>query len=81
MNLIDLRNEGKVLNSYKGSAGSITGIAITKSGDKVISTSLDRTLRIHDINTKLILKKVSWLTASYLYIIIHIIFTIITTLI
>lgn len=57
MNLIDLRNEGKVLNSYKGSAGSITGIAITKSGDKVISTSLDRTLRIHDINTKLILKK------------------------
>lgn len=58
MNLIDLRKEGKILNSYKGSAGSITGIAINKNEDNVISIGFDRTLRIHDINTKLILKKV-----------------------
>lgn len=57
MNLIDLRKEGKILNSYKGSAGSITGIAINKNEDNVISIGFDRTLRIHDINTKLILKK------------------------
>ncbi|XP_051165793.1 WD repeat-containing protein 74 isoform X2 [Leptopilina boulardi] len=57
MNLIDLRKEGKILNTYKGPVGSVTGIAINKDGDNVISVSFDRNLRIHDINTKSLLKK------------------------
>ncbi|XP_015123557.1 WD repeat-containing protein 74 [Diachasma alloeum] len=57
MNLIDLRNPGKVLNTYKDSAGSITSIACTKSHPYVVSVSLDRHLRVHHLDTKQLLHK------------------------
>ncbi|XP_076748602.1 WD repeat domain 74 lethal (2) k09848 isoform X1 [Xylocopa sonorina] len=58
MNLVDLRNPGKVLNTYKGFVGGVTAIACSKSEPYVVSISLDRHLRIHHIDTKELLKKV-----------------------
>ncbi|XP_033211907.1 WD repeat-containing protein 74 [Belonocnema kinseyi] len=56
MHLIDLRN-GKIVNHYKGAVGSVTAIAINKKSTNVVSVSLDRYIRIHDIKTKELLKK------------------------
>lgn len=58
MNLVDLRKPGKTLNTYKGFAGGVTGIACSTSEPYVVSVSLDRYLRIHHIDTKQLLKKV-----------------------
>lgn len=58
MNLIDLRKSSTVLNTYKGFAGGITGIACSMDNPYVASVSLDRYLRIHHIDTKELLKKV-----------------------
>ncbi|CAK9810269.1 WD repeat-containing protein 74 [Anthophora quadrimaculata] len=58
MNLIDLRKPAKVLNTYKDFAGSVTGISCSNNGPFVVSVSLDRHLRVHHIDTKLLLKKV-----------------------
>lgn len=56
MNLVDLRKTDTLLNTYKGFTGSVTGIAC--SNPYIASVSLDRHLRIHDMYTKAILKKV-----------------------
>lgn len=58
MNLIDLRKPSTVLNTYKGFAGGVTGIACSMNNPFVASVSLDRYLRIHHIDTKELLKKV-----------------------
>ncbi|KAI4498935.1 hypothetical protein M0802_006110 [Mischocyttarus mexicanus] len=58
MKLIDLRKPGKILHTYKGLVGSITGLATSKAGPYVVSTSMDRYLRVHHIDTRQMLKKV-----------------------
>lgn len=58
MNLVDLRKTDTLLNTYKGFTGSVTGIACSMSNSYIASVSLDRHLRIHDMYTKTILKKV-----------------------
>ncbi|CAL1679409.1 unnamed protein product [Lasius platythorax] len=58
MNLIDLRKSSTVLNTYKGFAGGVTGIACSMDNPYVASVSLDRHLRIHHIDTKELLKKI-----------------------
>ncbi|XP_076231030.1 WD repeat domain 74 lethal (2) k09848 [Calliopsis andreniformis] len=58
MNLVDLRNPGRILNTYKGFEGGVTGIACSTIEPYVVSVSLDRHLRIHHIDTKILLKKV-----------------------
>lgn len=59
MKLVDLRKPSKVLNTYKGFLGSVTGIACSMSEPHVVSVSLDRYLRIHHIDTKQLLRKVN----------------------
>lgn len=61
MNLVDLRKPAKVLNTYKGFVGGVTGIACSTVEPYIISVSLDRYLRIHHINTKQLLKKVQFI--------------------
>ncbi|XP_071559105.1 WD repeat-containing protein 74 [Temnothorax nylanderi] len=56
MNLIDLRKAGTVLNTYKEFIGGITGISCSTTNPYVASTSLDRYLRMHNIDTKEVLK-------------------------
>ncbi|KAG7197165.1 hypothetical protein KM043_007247 [Ampulex compressa] len=58
MNLVDLRKPGRVLNTYKGAVGGITGIACSKSYPYVASVGLDRYLRVHHMDTKAQLKAV-----------------------
>lgn len=58
MKLIDLRKPGKIVHTYKGLVGSITGLACTQMGPYVVSTSMDRFLRIYNIDTREIVKKV-----------------------
>ncbi|XP_070157663.1 WD repeat-containing protein 74 [Polyergus mexicanus] len=58
MNLVDLRKPSTVLNTYKGFAGGVTGMACNMNNPYVASVSLDRYLRIHHIDTKEILKKI-----------------------
>lgn len=58
MNLVDLREPAKVLNTYKGFEGAVTGIACSTIEPYIVSVSLDRKLRIHHMNTKELLKKV-----------------------
>ncbi|XP_066598507.1 WD repeat-containing protein 74 [Prorops nasuta] len=58
MNLVDLRKSGKVLNTYKGFTGSVTGIACSQTQPYILSTSLDRFLRVHHLETKALIKKV-----------------------
>lgn len=70
MNLVDLRNPAKVLNTYKGFVGSITGIACCKNEPYVVSVSLDRFLRIHHIDTKQLLKKVKVIIWQYEHVIL-----------
>jgi ribosome biogenesis protein NSA1 len=58
MNMIDFRNSGRILNTYKGPVGGVTGIAVDKTDQYIVSISLDRYLYVHDLNTKALLKKV-----------------------
>lgn len=58
MNMIDLRKTGKILNTYKGAVGAITAVAVSKIDPCIVSTSFDRYLYVHDINSKKLLKKV-----------------------
>ena len=59
MKLIDLRKPGKILNTYKGSAGGVTAIACSKTNPFVVSVGLDRFLRVHNIDTKVEIRRVS----------------------
>lgn len=58
VNLIDLRKTGKILNTYKGPVGAVTGLGVSKVEPCVVSVGLDRHLYVHDINSKALLKKV-----------------------
>lgn len=58
MNLIDLKMPGKILNTYKGATGSITGVTCSMNSSYVASISLDRYFRIHHMDTKKLLHKV-----------------------
>ncbi|KAK2582506.1 hypothetical protein KPH14_004804 [Odynerus spinipes] len=58
MKLIDLRKPGRIVHTYKGLVGSITGLACSEAGPYVVSTSLDRYLRVYNINTREMIKKV-----------------------
>lgn len=57
--LLDLRNK-KCLGKYKGGAGAIRGLQIHPTLPVVVSCGLDRYVRIHDMNTRLITQKVSY---------------------
>lgn len=59
MNLVDLRNPGKILNTYKGFVGGITAISCPTNNPYIVSVGLDRYLRVHDLNTKELLQKVN----------------------
>ncbi|CAB3231847.1 unnamed protein product [Arctia plantaginis] len=48
---VDLR-KGKPDKGFKGSAGAITDVATVEEGRLVVSTSLDRQLRVHQFETK-----------------------------
>ncbi|XP_012251897.2 WD repeat-containing protein 74 [Athalia rosae] len=58
MNLIDFRNPGKVLNTYRGAVGGITDLSCSQSEPLLVSVSLDRHLRIHHMETKRLLEKI-----------------------
>lgn len=58
MNLIDLRNPGRILNTYKGFTGGITDLSCSNSEALIASVSLDRYFRIHRLDTKELIKKV-----------------------
>ncbi|XP_011064765.1 PREDICTED: WD repeat-containing protein 74 [Acromyrmex echinatior] len=58
LNLVDLRQPGTLLNTYKGFIGGVTGVACSKINPYVASVSLDRYLRIHHIHTKECLKAI-----------------------
>lgn len=58
MNLVDLRQPAKLLNTYKGFAGAVTGIACSTTKPYIVSVSLDRYLRVHNMHTKELLKKI-----------------------
>ncbi|XP_011503405.1 PREDICTED: WD repeat-containing protein 74 [Ceratosolen solmsi marchali] len=58
INMVDLRKCGRVLNTYKGPVGAVTGVAVNKTDQYIVSANLDRYLYIHDLNTKALLKKV-----------------------
>ena len=55
---IDIRKAGKVLKTYKGPVGAVTALAVSKVDEVIVSTSLDRHLYVHDINSNILLKKV-----------------------
>lgn len=59
MQLIDLRTPGKCVKTFKTFTGSVTSITCDAMEPLVLSTSLDRHLRIHNIDTKELLYKVS----------------------
>ncbi|XP_014473100.1 PREDICTED: WD repeat-containing protein 74 isoform X2 [Dinoponera quadriceps] len=58
LNLVDLRKPGKILNTYKGFAGGVTGVACSMNNPYIASVSIDRYLRIHHIDTKELLKNI-----------------------
>ncbi|VDD87135.1 unnamed protein product [Enterobius vermicularis] len=58
MGLFDIRNKMSMVCKYKGFAGSIRGIAAHSQSPYVASCSIDRFVRLHDLNTKQLLKKV-----------------------
>lgn len=54
---IDLRNPGKCLKTFKNFTGGISGIACDPDLPVVATSSIDRFLRIHNLNTKELLHK------------------------
>lgn len=59
MQLIDLKAPGSCVKTFKTFTGSVTSIACDPVEPLVISTSLDRFLRIHNVETKELLHKVN----------------------
>lgn len=55
--LIDLRSTKRCIRTYKSFTGGVTGLVCDISSPVVISTSLDRFLRIHDLDNKNLLYK------------------------
>lgn len=58
LNLVDLRMKGKLSKMYKGATGAITGVNCFKNRNIVISTSLDRHMRIYNAESKKMVHKV-----------------------
>ncbi|VDN18867.1 unnamed protein product [Gongylonema pulchrum] len=58
MGLFDLRNRMHLICKYKGFAGSISGIDAHQSAQYIASCSFDRFVRLHDLNSKKLIKKV-----------------------
>ncbi|VDM09619.1 unnamed protein product [Wuchereria bancrofti] len=56
--LFDLRNKMHMVCKYKGCAGSISGIDAHQSAEYIASCSLDRFVRLHELNSKKLVKKV-----------------------
>lgn len=59
MQLVDLKAPGKCVKTFKTFTGSVTGIVCDPVEPLVLSTCLDRHLRIHNMETKEILYKVT----------------------
>lgn len=51
MHAFDLRKMKLVLHTYKGFTGSISDVVVDDSGQYVCTASLDRFVRVHDVNT------------------------------
>ncbi|XP_046400027.1 WD repeat-containing protein 74 [Ischnura elegans] len=58
MMLVDLRGKGLQMHHYKGFVGGIRDIACHPTDPYILSVSLDRFLRLHNLNTKALLHKV-----------------------
>jgi ribosome biogenesis protein NSA1 len=58
MQLLDLRAPGKLLQTFTGFTGSITSIVCDPVEPLVATTSLDRFLRVHHLETKDLVYKV-----------------------
>ncbi|KHN78478.1 WD repeat-containing protein 74 [Toxocara canis] len=58
MGLFDLRNKMHMVCKLKGFAGSVRGIDAHSSAPYVASCSIDRFVRLHDMTTKKVIKKV-----------------------
>ncbi|VDK88096.1 unnamed protein product [Litomosoides sigmodontis] len=56
--LFDLRNKMHMVCKYKGCAGCISGIDAHQSAEYIASCSLDRFVRLHELNSKKLVKKV-----------------------
>ncbi|EFO18109.2 NOP seven associated protein 1 [Loa loa] len=56
--LFDLRNKMHMVCKYKGCAGSVSGIDAHQSAEYIASCSLDRFVRLHELNSKKLVKKV-----------------------
>nr|CAD7458134.1 unnamed protein product [Timema tahoe] len=56
--LIDLRKTNKIVSKYKGCSGCVTAIACHKTEPYIVSLSLDRCLRVHNLNTTALVHKV-----------------------
>ncbi|VDK50989.1 unnamed protein product [Anisakis simplex] len=58
MALFDLRNKLRVVCKLKGCSGSVRGIDAHPASPLVASCSIDRFVRLHDFNSKKLIKKV-----------------------
>jgi hypothetical protein len=58
LNLIDLRKKGNIDKSYKDAVGAITDVSYYDTRDVIISSSLDRHLRVYDFETRDLVYKV-----------------------
>lgn len=74
MQLIDLKMPGKCLKTFTTFTGSVTSIACDPTEPIVASTSLDRYLRIHNLDTKELLYKVKKTVEAFSRKILHISF-------
>ncbi|KAL3984808.1 WD domain G-beta repeat family protein [Acanthocheilonema viteae] len=56
--LFDLRNKMHMVCKYKGCTGCISGIDAHQSAEYIASCSLDRFVRLHELNSKKLVKKI-----------------------
>lgn len=67
MQLIDLRSPGKSARTFTNFTGSVTSIDCDCSTSVVAATSLDRFLRVFDLDTKDLLHKVNLVAILILF--------------
>ena len=58
MGLLDIRNKGKLIHTFKGFAGAIRSVHCHPTKPLVASCGLDRFLRVHNLNSKKMTNKV-----------------------
>lgn len=51
LRMFDVRNLKTFAHTYKGCTGSISNVAVDKDGKHLVSTSLDRYIRIHNVDS------------------------------